>query len=145
MSFSDLKLDAALTGALHQKGYVHPTPIQAKAIPYILQGRDIFGIAQTGTGKTAAFALPILQFLSKRQQTNTKRTIKALVLAPTRELATQIGNSFADYSRSLPLKHTVIFGGVSQNVQVNALRNGIDILVATPGRLLDLLNQKLLH
>jgi ATP-dependent RNA helicase RhlE len=140
MTFHDLNLIAPLLESLSKQGYTEPTPIQEKAIPVLLQGKDIFGCAQTGTGKTAAFALPILQLLTAKQQQG-PRSIKALILAPTRELALQISESFTQYGSGLRLKHTVVFGGVSQHSQVNALRNGIDILIATPGRLLDLMNQ----
>lgn len=136
MNFQELNLNEALLRAVHAEGYTEPTPIQAQTIPHLLAGRDVLGCAQTGTGKTAAFALPILQRLQKPQ-----RQIRALVLSPTRELASQIGDSFAAYGQFLPLKHTVIFGGVGQTPQVQALKKGVDILVATPGRLLDLINQ----
>lgn len=138
MTFSELKLSALLVSTLNKKGYTSPTPIQSKSIPYILQGRDIFGCAQTGTGKTAAFALPILQMLD--EQANLMG-IKALILAPTRELASQIGENFGEYGRQLNIKHTVIFGGVPQHQQVRTLRKGVDVLIATPGRLLDLIDQ----
>lgn len=132
----------AIQEALEQEGYQHPTPIQAQAIPPALQGRDVLGCAQTGTGKTAAFSIPILQNLALQQQPATaKRGIKALVVTPTRELAIQINDSLAAYGRNLPLRHTVIFGGVSQLAQTQALQKGVDILVATPGRLLDLMQQ----
>ncbi|MGP8217587.1 MAG: DEAD/DEAH box helicase [Bacteroidia bacterium] len=140
MTFQDLNLIAPLLNALSKQGYSQPTPIQEKAIPCILQGRDIFGCAQTGTGKTAAFALPLLQFLHAKKSTGASG-IKALILAPTRELALQINESFSAYGSNLQVKHTVIFGGVSQHAQTNMLRKGIDILVATPGRLLDLMQQ----
>ena len=140
MKFSDLNLIDPLLAALSKQGYTEPTPIQQKAIPHILEGKDIFGCAQTGTGKTAAFALPILQLLSKGMPEHT-HGIKALVLAPTRELALQIAQSFSDYGTGLHIKHTVIFGGVSQHTQTNNLRKGVDVLIATPGRLLDLMNQ----
>jgi ATP-dependent RNA helicase RhlE len=141
MKFSELNLIAELTDALSKKGYTVPTPIQEKAIPVLLGGNDIFGCAQTGTGKTAAFALPILQMLAAKNSDPKRKSIKALVLAPTRELALQISENFAEYSINTPLKHAVIFGGVSQFHQVKAIKNGIDILVATPGRLLDLMQQ----
>jgi len=128
--------------ALDEEGYTTPTPIQAKAIPPILEGRDLLGCAQTGTGKTAAFALPMLQLLAATPSpAGGKRVIRALVLSPTRELATQIADSFKAYGRHLPFTTTVVFGGVGQNPQVQALTKGIDILVATPGRLLDLMGQ----
>lgn len=132
----------AIQEALEQEGYQHPTPIQAQAIPPALQGSDVLGCAQTGTGKTAAFSIPILQNLALQQPATTnKRAIKALVVTPTRELAIQIDESLAAYGRNLPLRHTVIFGGVSQLAQTQALQKGVDILVATPGRLLDLMQQ----
>ncbi|MFY8045304.1 MAG: DEAD/DEAH box helicase, partial [Chitinophagaceae bacterium] len=124
------------------EGYEKPTPIQQQAIPELLKGRDLLGCAQTGTGKTAAFALPILQLLHESTQPQQRRVIRALVLTPTRELAIQIDESFNAYGKGLKLKHAVIFGGVAQNPQVNVLRAGIDILIATPGRLLDLMQQK---
>ncbi len=141
-NFSELGLAEPIQRALHAKNYVNPTPIQARAIPELLAGRDMLGIAQTGTGKTAAFALPILQQLSKRHGNKGPRNPRALVLAPTRELAIQIGEEFRAYGRYLQLRHTVIFGGVSQKPQVNALIRGVDIVIATPGRLLDLMNQR---
>ena len=129
--------------ALIHEGYIKPTPIQEQAIPAILQQRDLLGCAQTGTGKTAAFAIPILQLMHEQQQaaTHPRSPIQALVLTPTRELAIQIEESFKAYGKYLNLKHLVVFGGVPQVSQVNALRRGVDILVATPGRLLDLINQ----
>ncbi|MBL4676706.1 MAG: DEAD/DEAH box helicase, partial [Mucilaginibacter sp.] len=139
MLFTDLKLIEPILKALQTEGYTSPTPIQQQAIPYILQRRDLLGCAQTGTGKTAAFAIPTLQLLyNDRQQHREQKTIKALILTPTRELAIQIGDSFTAYGRNTGLKNLVIFGGVSQNPQVDALRRGVDIPVATPGRLLDL-------
>jgi len=138
MKFKDLKLIPELEKALEKEGYTIPTPIQEKSIPSLLNGRDLIGIAQTGTGKTAAFALPILQLMTEKYP----RQIKTLVLAPTRELAAQIGESFKVYGQFLKFKHTVIFGGVGQGKQVEALSRGVDIVVATPGRLLDLLNQR---
>jgi ATP-dependent RNA helicase RhlE len=140
MTFSNLNLIDPLVMALSKKGYTDPTPIQQQAIPFLLEGRDIFGCAQTGTGKTAAFALPILQLLHAKRNTNDHH-IKALVLAPTRELALQISESFSAYGIHTGLKHTVVFGGVSQLHQTNALKKGVDILIATPGRLLDLMQQ----
>lgn len=129
--------------ALINEGYTKPTPIQEQAIPVILQNRDLLGCAQTGTGKTAAFAIPILQLMHQQQEPSQKhRSIKALILTPTRELAIQIEESFKAYGKYVDLKHLVIFGGVSQYSQVSALRRGVDILVATPGRLLDLINQR---
>ncbi len=193
MNFSDLNLIAPLLDALKATGYEKPTPIQQKAIPIVLQGSDLLAIAQTGTGKTAGFALPMLQLLAKSSQQagsasqilsgapapaataaaqpvkvggitpasvgagaprapspgapragSGPRKIRALILTPTRELASQIGESFATYGARLNLKHTVIFGGVGQNPQASAVRQGVDIVVATPGRLLDLMNQKLI-
>lgn len=140
MTFSELNLIHPLLNNLKKEGYEIPTPIQEQAIPSLLAGKDIFGCAQTGTGKTAAFALPILQLLHAKKN-NADNHIKALVLAPTRELALQIGNSFSVYGTSLGLKHTTVFGGVSQVNQTNALKKGVDILIATPGRLLDLMQQ----
>ncbi len=137
MPFKNLKLIEPLQMAIAKEGYVIPTPIQIKAIPDLLQGRDLIGIAQTGTGKTAAFALPILQRLTEHYP----RTLRVLVLAPTRELAAQIGESFSKYGQFLRFRHTVIFGGVGQGPQVQAISRGVDIVVATPGRLLDLMNQ----
>ena len=142
MTFNELNLIEPILAALKTEGYTNPTPIQQKAIPYILQKRDLLGCAQTGTGKTAAFAIPILQLLHALPQERNKRTIKSLILTPTRELALQIGESFGAYGRNTGLKHTVIFGGVSQHPQTEALKKGVDILVATPGRLLDLMAQK---
>lgn len=143
MTFENLKLIEPLLRALTTEGYTTPTPIQAQAIPVLLERKDLLGCAQTGTGKTAAFALPILQNLHEDElYVKGPEGIKALVLTPTRELAIQIGDSFAAYGRHLRLTHTVIFGGVSQHTQTKALRDGVDILIATPGRLLDLMNQK---
>ena len=141
MKFEDLKLIPPILKALKQQNYSEPTSIQAKAIPLILQGKDILGSAQTGTGKTAAFSIPIVQHLENRKTFNGKRLISSLIVTPTRELAIQIGESFTAYSKFTKLKNTVIFGGVGQGAQVKALNNGIDVLVATPGRLLDLINQ----
>ena len=143
MNFDELRIITPILKALKTAGYTIPTPIQEKAIPVILEGRDLVGCAQTGTGKTAAFAVPILQNLYKdKSDIRGMRTIKALILTPTRELAVQIGDCLDVYGKNTGLKHTVIFGGVSQYPQTNALRAGVDILVATPGRLLDLMNQK---
>ena len=142
MNFRDLGLTAPILKALTQAGYTDPTPIQRKAIPPALAGRDVLGCAQTGTGKTCAFASPILQRLSARVPQ--PRVIRALILTPTRELAIQIQDSFLSYGRNLPLRSAVIFGGVGQQPQVDAIRRGLDILVATPGRLLDLHGQGLL-
>ncbi len=140
-SFDTLNLIDPLRRALADAGYEEPTAIQAEAIPPLLEGRDVLGCAQTGTGKTAAFALPVLQKLSTREEGRGKVPIRALVLSPTRELAAQIGASFQAYGAHLSIRSTVIFGGVGQNPQVRVLNRGVDILVATPGRLLDLINQ----
>jgi len=146
MSFENLKLIEPLLKALKTEGYTTPTPIQAQAIPIVLNHRDLLGCAQTGTGKTAAFALPTLQLLFQdRMAHKEQKAIKALVLTPTRELAIQIAESFTAYGKHTGLKNLVIFGGVSQNPQVDALRRGVDILIATPGRLLDLMNQRFVH
>ncbi|GAA4467072.1 hypothetical protein GCM10023093_22260 [Nemorincola caseinilytica] len=141
MTFNDLGLIAPILNALETEGYKTPTPIQQQAIPIILQKRDILGCAQTGTGKTAAFAIPILQLLDAAHAERQQHRIKVLILTPTRELAIQIGESFAAYGRNLLMRHTVIFGGVPQGAQVQALKKGVDVLIATPGRLLDLINQ----
>ena len=144
MSFEKLRIIEPILKALKNEGYTHPTPVQEQSIPIILQQKDIFGCAQTGTGKTAAFAIPILQLLHEQNQPVKQRNaIKALVLTPTRELAMQIQESFQAYGRFTGLNQVVIFGGVSQYSQVNALRRGVDILVATPGRLLDLIEQRI--
>lgn len=146
MQFEQLNLIEPIQKALKEEGYTHPTPIQAQAIPPLLAGKDLLGCAQTGTGKTAAFAIPILQNLAKKQvDKQPNRDIKALILTPTRELAIQIEESFKAYGRHLNLKTVVVFGGVSQNPQTVALKAGVDILVATPGRLLDLMDQKFIH
>ncbi|MGA0555500.1 DEAD/DEAH box helicase [Larkinella sp. VNQ87] len=143
MSFSKLPLIEPIQKALSAEGYTTPTPIQEQAIPVLLDRQDLLGCAQTGTGKTAAFAIPILQILHEQQRPERgPRPIKALILTPTRELAIQIGESFSAYGRFLNLRHTVIFGGVSQHAQTQALKTGVDILIATPGRLLDLMNQR---
>jgi ATP-dependent RNA helicase RhlE len=142
MTFENLNLIEPILHAVKAEGYTEPTPIQEQAIPVLLKGRDLIGCAQTGTGKTAAFAIPILQLLYNQPlPANGKRPIKALVVTPTRELAIQISESFSAYGKHTGLRHTVIYGGVSQHAQTTALRNGIDILVATPGRLLDLMDQ----
>lgn len=140
-TFAELGIVEPIQRALHAENYLQPTDIQRQAIPLLLQGKDLLGIAQTGTGKTAAFALPVLQRLSESNKRAPARAAKALILAPTRELAIQIGEGIATYGRHLRLRHTVIFGGVGQNPQVRALSKGVDILVATPGRLLDLMDQ----
>ncbi|MFL5729756.1 MAG: DEAD/DEAH box helicase [Cytophagaceae bacterium] len=143
MSFKNLNLIEPILQALNSAGYEKPTPIQEKAIPVILQQRDLLGCAQTGTGKTAAFAIPTIQNLCERQKSRQgQRKIYALVLTPTRELAIQIDESFKAYGKNTSLRHAVIFGGVSQKAQTDTLKRGVDILVATPGRLLDLINQR---
>src|SRR5262245_60217159 len=143
MQFAELGLIKPIAQAVASEGYEKPTPIQARAIPHVLAGRDLLGLAQTGTGKTAAFALPILQRLDQIAPGRGHRHIRCLVLTPTRELASQIGESFTTYGKHLPLRTTVIFGGVGMEPQRQALSRGIDILVATPGRLLDLSGQGL--
>jgi len=140
MDFTSLNLCQPLLDALDEIGYVSPTPIQAQAIPYLIEGRDIIGCAQTGTGKTAAFALPILDAMAKDPWVGSRR-IRALMLCPTRELATQIHDNIEQYARHLDIRSMAMFGGVSQRPQENILRRGVDILVATPGRLLDLISQ----
>ncbi|MFZ4524379.1 MAG: DEAD/DEAH box helicase [Chlorobium sp.] len=145
MQFESLNIIDPILKSLQEEGYTTPTPIQAEAIPIILQGTDLLGCAQTGTGKTAAFAIPILQLLSANKVYDRKRKIRSLIVTPTRELAIQIGESFNAYGRHTGLTNTVIFGGVNQNPQTAALIRGVDIVVATPGRLLDLLNQGFLH
>jgi ATP-dependent RNA helicase RhlE len=140
-AFSDLGLIEPIQRAIRAESYATPTPIQAQAIPHLLRGRDLLGCAQTGTGKTAAFALPILQRLATDRRRAGPRACRALVLTPTRELAAQIADSFAVYGRYLELSRAVVCGGVGQDPQVRALARGVDVLVATPGRLLDLLGQ----
>jgi ATP-dependent RNA helicase RhlE len=143
LKFENLNLIAPILKAVDAEGYTMPTPIQEQAIPVILEGKDLLGCAQTGTGKTAAFAIPLLQILYNEQRNEKEPcTIKALIMTPTRELAIQIGDSLAAYGRYTGIKHAVIYGGVSQVPQTNKLRSGVDIIVATPGRLLDLMNQK---
>lgn len=152
MTFDQLMLVEPIMRSLQAEGYQHPTAIQQKAIPSILEGKDLLGCAQTGTGKTAAFALPMLQLLYERKQKtinnnnlrNTQHNIKALILTPTRELAIQVDESFRVYGKFTGLRTAVLFGGVSQHQQEIALRKGVDILVATPGRLLDLINQRII-
>ncbi|MGH6962601.1 MAG: DEAD/DEAH box helicase [Dongiaceae bacterium] len=139
ISFTDLGISEALRRALHAENYLTPTPIQAQAIPVLLAGKDILGIAQTGTGKTAAFLLPILQHLASTRTTAAPRTARALILAPTRELAAQIGERARAYGHHLGLRHAVVFGGVGFGPQIAALARGVDVLIATPGRLLDLI------
>ena len=146
MTFDQIGLIEPILKALQQEGYTHPTPIQQQAIPHLLEGKDLLGCAQTGTGKTAAFAIPILQHLySEPQPTGKKRPIRALILTPTRELAIQIDESFGAYGRNTGLRHAVIFGGVGQKPQTDQLERGVDILTATPGRLLDLMQQGFVH
>lgn len=142
MTFKDLKIIEPILRALKEQRYLTPTPIQQKAIPILLLKKDILGCAQTGTGKTAAFSIPIIQLLSlARNKNNKDKEIKALILTPTRELAIQINDSFTKYNKYLDIKHTVIFGGVKQKFQVDNLQKGIEVLIATPGRLLDLIQQ----
>ena len=143
MKFEEMNIIAPILKAIKAVGYTEPTAIQEKAIPVILEGRDLIGCAQTGTGKTAAFSVPVLQILYKETRTKDEaRTIKALILTPTRELAAQINDSLTIYGKYTGLRHTVVYGGVSPFPQIRALKAGVDILVATPGRLLDLVNQK---
>jgi len=142
MSFDTLGLSAELLRAISEQGYSEPTPVQRNAIPVVLEGKDVLAGAQTGTGKTAGFTLPLLQRLSKNPVTKGRRPVRALVLTPTRELAAQVGESVQTYGRHLPLKSAIIFGGVKINPQIDKLRRGVDILVATPGRLLDHANQR---
>jgi len=143
MSFENLNLIEPILQALKTEGYTKPTPIQSQTIPLALNRKDVLGCAQTGTGKTAAFAIPIIQLLTQdKNLAPGKRLIRSLILTPTRELAIQIGESFANYGKNTNLKYKVIFGGVSQHGQVESLRSGVDVLIATPGRLLDLMNQK---
>jgi ATP-dependent RNA helicase RhlE len=141
MSFRELGLAEPIVRAVTAEGYTTPTPIQSQSIPHVIAGRDLLGCAQTGTGKTAAFALPILERIDKARRPATSRAPRVLVLSPTRELAAQIGQSFATYGRHLHFRQTVVFGGVGQNPQVRALSHGVHILIATPGRLLDLMEQ----
>jgi len=145
MTFKELNIIEPVLKALEEKGYTIPTPVQEQAIPVAVKGKDILGLAQTGTGKTAAFAIPIIQQLYNNKEKGMRRRIKALILTPTRELAIQINDCLKDYTKYTGLRHCVIFGGVKQQAQVNDLRSGIDILVATPGRLLDLMNQGYIH
>lgn len=144
-NFGTLNLINPLCKALHEKKYKSPTPIQEQAIPYLVKGRDLLGCAQTGTGKTAAFALPILQWLDQNREIVGPKSIRTLILAPTRELAVQINDSFRIYGRYLKIKQAAVFGGVRPNLQIRALSRGVDVLVATPGRLLDLFNQRQLR
>ncbi len=144
MKFTELGLNEHILRAIKDQGYDTPTPIQAQAIPVVLEGKDVLAGAQTGTGKTAGFTLPLLQRLSKSPKPKGKRPVRALVLTPTRELASQVAESVRDYGKYLPFKSTVIFGGVSINPQIHTLKNGVDIVIGTPGRLLDLMNQRAL-
>ncbi len=143
--FTDIPLIEPLQRALQHEGYVQPTPIQAQSIPYLLEGKDLLGIAQTGTGKTAAFTLPLLQHLTTNKRIPPRASPRALILAPTRELAAQIGQSVATYGKHLRITYTTIFGGVGYGPQISALNRGVDVLIATPGRLLDLLEQRLVN
>jgi ATP-dependent RNA helicase RhlE len=141
MTFESLQIAEPILKALREEGYTQPTPIQEQAIPFILEGSDLLGCAQTGTGKTAAFAIPIIQLLSKTPVNGKKRLIRCMIVTPTRELALQIGESFDAYGRHCGLRNTVLLGGVNQNPQIAELKKGIDVLIATPGRLLDLYQQ----
>ncbi|HCA82230.1 MAG TPA: DEAD/DEAH box helicase, partial [Flavobacteriales bacterium] len=141
MTFAQFELNEQLLSTLQKAAFSVPTPIQEQSIPHILAGRDIFGCAQTGTGKTAAFALPVIQHLTQKSITGNQRKIRTLVLAPTRELALQISEQFKLFSAGQNLFQSVIFGGVSQHKQTSELRRGVDIVIATPGRLMDLMNQ----
>lgn len=141
MEFHSLNIIEPILKAVQEEGYTTPTPIQAQSIPIVLQGTDLLGCAQTGTGKTAAFAIPILQLLHANRSFDRKRKIRSLIVTPTRELAIQIGESFNAYGRHTGINCTVIFGGVGQKPQTDALQRGVDIVIATPGRLLDLMNQ----
>lgn len=145
MTFKELKIIEPVLKALDEKGYENPTPIQEQAIPPVLNNNDLLGLAQTGTGKTAAFAIPIIQHLYQSKTVGKKRDIKALIITPTRELAIQIDECFSDYAKYTNLRHAVIFGGVNQKPQVDKLKQGVDILIATPGRLLDLISQKYIN
>ncbi len=140
-SFTNLHLNPKILAALEKKGYVTPTPIQLQAIPPLLEGKDILGIAQTGTGKTAAFALPILHNLAKSGISAKSGCVRALILTPTRELASQIAENIDAYGKDLNLRYALVYGGVSDRAQITQLQRGVDILIATPGRLLDLTNQ----
>jgi ATP-dependent RNA helicase RhlE len=141
MKFENLDIIEPILKALNIKKYTTPTPIQQKAIPYILKKQDVLGCAQTGTGKTAAFAIPIIQNLFNEKTNNSKAVIKSLIVTPTRELAIQIAENFTDYGKFTGIRNTVIFGGVKQGSQVRAIKNGVEVLIATPGRLLDLIEQ----
>src|SRR5437868_2471209 len=141
MPFLHLRLREPILRALHEEGYAAPTPIQAEAIPHVLAGRDVLAVSQTGTGKTAAFVLPILERLSLAPPPHDRRRPRVLVLVPTRELAVQVSDGFGRYGRHLPFRRVVVFGGVGIHPQAAALQRGVDVVVATPGRLLDLLHQ----
>lgn len=141
MTFKELNIIEPILRALDEKGYITPTPVQEQAIPLLINSKDLLGLAQTGTGKTAAFSIPIIQQLYQNKDKGKRREIKALIITPTRELAIQINDCLKDYTKYTGLRHCVIYGGVKQNIQVHELKSGIDILVATPGRLLDLMNQ----
>jgi len=145
MSFSKLGLNNNILKAIKEQGYTKPTPIQAKAIPTILQKKDILAGAQTGTGKTAGFTLPLLELLSRSKKTSAKHKVRALILTPTRELCAQVGESVELYGKYLPYKSAIIFGGVKINPQINKLKKGVDIVIATPGRLLDHIAQKTIN
>jgi ATP-dependent RNA helicase RhlE len=140
--FRSLGLDPRIFKAIQEAGYTEPTPIQAAAIPEVLAGRDVIGIAQTGTGKTAAFVLPILHYLAGRVDEPNRRGARALVVAPTRELVVQIEENVRAYARHLPLRMATVYGGVSERPQIEALRSGVELVVATPGRLIDLMGQR---
>ena len=144
-TFSDIGMAPKFVHVLDKEGYTHPTPIQEQSIPVALQGKDIFGCAQTGTGKTAAFSLPTLQRLDEKHEDSHGKKhhhIRSLIITPTRELAIQIGENMRKYAKKTNLRNTVIFGGVKQGNQVKAIKKGVEVLIATPGRLLDLINQK---
>ena len=145
MNFNEFGLSPAILKSLDEQEYKNPTPIQQKAIPAIMNGRDVMAAAQTGTGKTAGFTLPILDRLSKGEHASAPGCVRALVLTPTRELAAQVAQSVATYGKHLSITSTVVFGGVKINPQMNRLHKGVDILVATPGRLLDLYQQNALN
>jgi ATP-dependent RNA helicase RhlE len=142
MPFSKFGLQAGILGAIQKSGYTRPTPVQTAAIPKVMQGSDLIAIAQTGTGKTAAFVLPILHRLSESSRQGQSRHIKSLILAPTRELAVQIMENIRNYGQSLPIRVAAIYGGVEEVAQIKSLRKGVDIVVATPGRLIDLLGRQ---
>jgi ATP-dependent RNA helicase RhlE len=141
MTFKELNLSSEILKALDETGYTTPTPIQAQAIPVVLEGKDVLGCAQTGTGKTAAFVIPMLEQISKSKARDSKRKVRGLIVTPTRELAIQIGENFREYGKYTNMNCTVVFGGVKQGKQTAALKNGVDVIVATPGRLLDLMQQ----